>query len=183
MTLEETRPAAAEEGLSLDKAVLGPVPTKYTLGVHQQICENIKKGNRPVTAANMAGITSQVYYMWMKLGREGNPHVAQFVEDVELACGVAEGTAVKVITDSYFENPDNAKWWLERTRSAGFSKEVNEKVNGLLMEFMDRLELGLPPDLFNKVLSVASGAGLPEASGGAYFKLTPKAIDEESSDS
>ncbi len=175
MTLEDTRPAAAEAGQDLGHAVLGPPPPRYTVGVHQQICENIRAGNRPVTAANMAGITSSNFYMWMQLGRAGNPHLVQFVEDIEIATGTAEGEAVRVIKESFWENPDNAKWWLERTRSAGFSKEVNEKVNGLLMEFMDRLEAGLPADLYNKVLSVASGAGLPEHTGGrGHFQLTAK---------
>jgi hypothetical protein len=174
VTLEDTRPAAVVEGQDVNAAVLGPIPPRYTPGVHLQICDNIRAGNRPVTAANMAGITSQNFYMWMQLGRAGNPHLVQFVEDIEIATGQAEGSAVKVIQESFWENPDNAKWWLERTRSAGFSKEVNEKVSGLLNEFMDRLQIGLPPDIYDKVLAVASGAGLPEQSGRGHFQLAAK---------
>jgi len=168
MELADIRPAAAEAGQSYDRAVLGPVPPRYTVGVHKVICDYIREGNRPVTAAQMAGIPSGVFYQWMRLGKEGNPHVAQFAEDGEIAGGQAEGTAVKVVTSAFSEDADHAKWYLERTRPEGYSKEVNAKVHALLNDFIDRLQAGLEPDVFDKVLACASGAGLPEAQPGKF---------------
>lgn len=161
MSLEENNPAAAEANMGWHAAQLGPVPARYTIGVHQSICDNIRKGNRPITAAQMSGIPSNTFYQWMRLGKAGNPHLAKFVEDVELAGGDAEGKALASVVGA-FDDPDNAKWYLERTRAAGYSKEVNEKLTALLNEFMDRLQDGLPQNVFDMVLAVASGAGLPE---------------------
>lgn len=170
MSLEENRPAAAAAGQTLKAAQLGPIPSRYSTGAHQVICDNIRAGNRPVTAAQMAGIPSNIYYHWMKLGKEGNPHLAQFAEDVELACGVAEGNAVAAITSSYAD-PDNAKWWLERARASGYSKEVNLKVDAMINEFMDRLQSGLPPDIWDKVLAVGGGANLQISDGRTPLQL------------
>ncbi len=176
MNLADVRPAAAAAGESLADARLGKPPARYTLGVHQQICDNVRRGNRPVTAAQMAGIPSSTFYHWMKLGKEGNPHLFQFAEDVEIAGGEAEGTALSAITTS-FEDPENAKWYLERTRPAGYSKEVNSKVEAFINEFMDRLQDGLTPEMYAIVMGVAAGAGLPEA-GPARFQLPPKKTEE-----
>lgn len=112
----------------------------------------------------------------MKKGKAGDPVYKDFVDDIDVAIGEAEGKALDAITDA-FENPENAKWYLERARPAGYSKEVNLKVDAILNDFMDRLQDGLPPDIFDKVLAVASGAGLPEAAP-ARFTLPPaKVVD------
>lgn len=139
---------------------LPPPPSRYTPGLHEQICENIRKGNRPATAAGMAGIPSNTFYAWMKKGREGDPHLWKFAEDVELACHMAEGTAVASVAGpagAFVDDPDNAKWWLERMRADGFDKNANSKVAALLEDFMSRLEAALPPEIFNMVIAAASG--------------------------
>ncbi len=174
MNLEDTRPAAAEAGQSFDAAILGPIPARYTPAVHQVICENIRAGNRPVTAAQMAGIPSGVFYKWMQLGKEGNPHLYQFAEDVEVAGGHAEGKMLQIVTRD--EDPENAKWYLERTRPAGYSKEVNAKVEAILADVVARLRDGLTDKEYIKVLSLISG-GAAEAETPAKFQLSgPKVV-------
>lgn len=137
---------------------LGAPPKYYTRGVHEAIVDHIRRGNRPVVAAGLAGITSATFYGWMQRGREADPHLESFANDVELAMATAEGKAVeKIFGDTGFADPDNAKYWLERARPEGWSKETNAKVNALLVEFMERLERTLPPDVFRMVIAAASG--------------------------
>lgn len=149
---------------------IGPPPARYSQGLHAQIIANIKAGNRGVTAAQMAGLPSTTFYSWLRMGKEGNPHLVQFVEDVDVAGGCAEGAAVKAL--EVFQDADAAKFWLERTRPEGFSKEVNAKVNALLSEFIGRLREGLPDAIYRMVLAIGSGQVLEEAP--ATFQLTKK---------
>ncbi len=163
---------------------IGRPPRSYTRGLHDQIVLHIHNGNRPVTAAAMAGITSQTFYTWMRLGKAGDVHLAEFAEDVELAIGKAEGTALEAV--KAFADPENAKWYLERTRAAGFSKEVNAKVEGALQEFVQRLRDGLMPlparmmsgaDVYAMVVAIAGGQAAVELEGPARFQLV--AHDQE----
>jgi hypothetical protein len=172
VSIEKTRPAAVEAGQTLGAAQLGGPPARYTPGLHTQICENIRRGNRPVTAAQMAGIPSHVFYRWMNQGKAGDPHLWQFAEDVETACGQAEGIAVAVVTNAYMESPENAKWWLERSRPAGFSKEVNARVNGELEEFVRRLEMTLDAETFEKVMSAYAGQPTLAPASAPHAQLT-----------
>lgn len=114
------------------------------------IVKQIKAGNRPITAAQMAGLTRAEF-------RTRCRHDPEFARAIELAEGVAEGQAVRMVVESFATDPENAKWWLERGRSGGWSKQVQQLVNGQLEEFMARLEAGLPPDVFRRVLAVATG--------------------------
>lgn len=164
--------------MTFDAAVLGPIPARYTPAVHRVICDNIRAGNRPVTAAQMAGIPSSIFYQWMRMGKEGNPHLYQFAEDVEVAGGVAEGDMLKIVTEAAKnEDPEHAKWYLERTRPAGFSKEVNAKVEAILADVVVRLREGLTDKEYIKVLSLISG-GAAEVETPTRFQLAaPKVID------
>lgn len=168
--LENTEPVHPEQGPNL-----GPPPKSYTPAVHEAIITAIRRGNRPHIAAAAAGISSNTFYRWMQLGRDNDPHLWKFAEDVETAMAIAEGNAVASIAgpDGQFaENPDNAKWWLERTRADGYSKEAATKVNAMLEEFFKRLESNLPAlitqdmvgrPMFEIVLAAASGHTLASA--------------------
>ena len=142
---------------------IGDPPRKYTRAVHDRICDEIRKGNRPVVAASIAGITSSTFYEWIRRGKAGDPHLFEFSEDVELAYNQAEAEAVGVIKESFSsEDPtardtDNARWWLERARPDGFSKQVRTQVDGELQGFLLRLENALAPELFKQVLQVYMG--------------------------
>lgn len=182
-SLVETRPALAEGAPHPTQGTPLPAPPKrYTRGVHDQIVEYIKRGNRPNVAAGMAGIPSSTYYAWMRSGKEGDPHLAEFAEDVEMAMAVAEGQAVETIAGKQGDfngDPENARYWLERARADGWSKEANAKFNAMIDEFLNRLETNLPPDIYQLVISVASGATPELAAKRAPFQLTVGSREEE----
>jgi transposase-like protein len=190
--LVETRPAALEmESLHHPEQgpYLGPPPKRYSKALHEAIVANIKKGNRPVIAAAMAGIPSSTFYKWMQRGKEGHPHFWAFSEDVELAMAVAEGKAVEKIAgdDGEFQNdPENAKYWLERQRMEGWSKDANAKVQGMVSEFMERLENNLPavitPEMvgqpmFKFVIAAATGQTVTTAR--PTFQLTDGSEEDD----
>lgn len=177
--LNHTRPAAIEAGQSLQAVQMGRPPARYTVGVHQQICENIKKGARPVTAAQMAGIPSHMFYRWMNLGRNGDPHLYQFVEDVDLAIGVFEGRMTEKVVESTEEDPKQAQWVLERRFPEGYSKDVDAKVNAILANFMVGLKENLTTDEYYKVMAIKAGfAGSLESSPPKPLQLTINAESE-----
>jgi hypothetical protein len=158
--LIESRPGLEHDpsiAKSAPEAVLGNPPAKYTTAVHESIVNSIREGNRPHVAAGIAGITPATFYDWMKRGASGDPHLYQFAQDVELAKHVAEGEAVKVLKAAFKDDPDAAKWWLERARSDGYSKQVKTLVESQIEEFMKRLEEGLPPEIFEMVLAIYAG--------------------------
>lgn len=157
--------------------MIGSPPAKYTIAVHEAIIAHIKAGNRPIAAAAAAGITSNTFYDWMKRGRSGDPHLVQFYEDVEIAQGVAETTALAAVKPMNTMDGENAKWWLERARAAGYSKEVNARVEAALSEFVEKLRNGLPHEVYMMVLAAASGQAIESAPN--TFQLTAKPEDDE----
>lgn len=183
--LVETRPSVLLDGQPhhpTQGAYAPPPPKRYTPAVHEVIVENIKKGNRPHVAAAMAGIHSNEFYNWMRLGKEGHPSLYQFAIDVDLACGVAEGLAVAALSgEAGFSamEPELAKWWLERSRADGWSKEAATKVNSMLEEFFKRLENSLPPHIFQMVIAAASGQALPTQQSPALLMN----VDDQEDDS
>ncbi len=161
----------------------GKPPSRYSQGLHDQIVANIVKGNRPHVAAGMAGLPTTTFYAWMRMGKEGNVHLAQFVEDVEIACHKAEGNAIEILNNGFYaENlttaTENVKWWLTAARADGYSKEANAKANAMIAEFMARLETSLPPEIFQMVIAAATGHTL--AAEKQVFRLQP--ADEEAAD-
>jgi hypothetical protein len=136
----------------------GRVPTKYTKGLHENIVNLIKEGNRPEVAAIASGITADTFHNWLAQGRSGEIALWQFAADVDRAVAEAEVAAVKIVQQSATVlNPENAKWWLERGRSQGWSKQLQMLVKGELDSVMEKLREGLPPDLYLKVISVIAG--------------------------
>lgn len=161
--------------------MLGPVPRQYTRGLHDAIVQKIRQGNRPVAAAQQCGITAATFSRWMQLGKDGNPHLWQFAEDVECATAVPEGAAIASITgpEGKFDDPDNAKWWLERARPEGYSKEANAKVHGMIAEFLERLSANLPPEIFKMVVAAAAGHSPRLAAQYTPPELTSGSDEEE----
>ncbi len=179
MGIEHTRPAAVEAGQSLSAVKMGNPPVKYTIGVHNQICENIKKGNRPVTAAQMAGIPSHMFYRWMNQGKAGDPHLYQFAEDVELAIGFFESTVVAAVVDDIPNDIKSAHFLLERRFPEGYAKDVDAKVQAIMSDFVARLQEALTEPEIAKILSIYNGARNGSAQGA--FQLMAKPDDAEES--
>jgi hypothetical protein len=143
---------------------LGPPPRQYTRALHERLCEELRKGQRAQGACARAGITVATFYDWVRKGKNGDPHLWEFAQDVEIAFNTAEANAVDAITKTFTEvrddaKPDteNAKWMLERTRAEGYSKQVKTAVESQVKEFMIRLEAALPEAVFEQVLAVYLG--------------------------
>ncbi len=174
--LVATRPALADDYTAQhpeNGASVGPVPVRYSRAIHDLICDHIKAGNRPHVAAQMAGIPSATFYKWMQAGRANDAHLWEFARDVELAEGCAEGAALKVVVEAFKDDPARAQWYLERGRGAGWSKEVNTRVEAAIGDFMMRLRDGLDDETWRKVLAASSGEAMPELEGPSRFKLSP----------
>lgn len=177
--LLDARPALADDPLAqhpTNGESLGKPPAKYTLALHNDICERIKRFQRPVVAAQQAGITAATFYEWMKRGKAGDPHLYEFANDVEHAMSVAEGNAVDGVMNHPDAKPEDLKWWLERSRPDGYSKDVAQRVQAELENFMKRLEAGLDPATFEKVLGVFAGQPVTPA---LTAKPKPDDDDEE----
>lgn len=137
-------------------------PKKYTRAVHDVIVTAIREGNRPQVAAGMAGITGATFYEWVRRGKEGDPALWEFAQDVELAQHEAEGAAVKVIRDAAKMEPELAKWWLERARADGYAKQLKVQVDEAINAFLNRLEAALDPETFHKILAIYAGQYTPQ---------------------
>lgn len=174
-SLLEARPGLAfNEDEAVAPGSIGRPPAKYTRAVHDSIVENIKKFNRPLVAAQIAGISAAIYHHWMRLGKAGDPHLWEFADDVEQAMAVAEGLAIEKVVAAAEADPENFKWWLERSRPEAYSKDVAARVNGELENFVKRLELQLDPATFERVLACFAGQPAP-----AVALLTPHDPQEE----
>ncbi len=187
--LLEQRPALANE-VDVQHPSTGPCigdpPRKYTRAVHERICDELRKGQRAQGACARAGITTSTFYEWMRRGKAGDPWLHEFYEDVELAFNAAEATAVDVVVESFStkdvlaRDTDNAKWFLERARADGYSKQVKTAVEGQIRDFMMRLEKALDPATFEKVLAVYMGFSTAAQSAelaGSETKQLPEHTD------
>lgn len=164
---------------------LGDPPRKYTRAVHDVICAELEKGQRPQGACAKAGITMSTFHNWVKRGKEGDPWLYEFAEDVEIAINLAEHKALGVITDGFnAEDPDKidperAKWFLERTRSDGFSKQVKQVVENQIQDFLLRLEAALDGPTFERVLAVYLGQAPTAQIGNKEIRVLPEHGNQE----
>lgn len=165
--LLEQRAVLAEEihvdhPMTTDKP-MGPPPAKYTKALHERICEELRNGQRPQGACARAGITLATFHEWVRRGRNGDPWLYEFAQDVEIAYNTAEAVAVDTVVEAFttkdpeLRDPDAAKWFLERARPDGYSKQVKTAVESQIKEFMLRLEAALDPKVFEQVLAVYLG--------------------------
>jgi hypothetical protein len=86
-------------------------PTKLTGAIQAKVCEAIRGGNYRETAALWAGVPPETLSRWMK--KPGAKFVA-FRRAVLEAERAAEIRAVALVMKAAAEDPNHAKWWLER---------------------------------------------------------------------
>lgn len=159
----ETRPGAEDTpyiGHPINGPPIGRPPPNYTPAVLETIVRHIECGQRPQVAAALAGIPTNTFYRWMSDGKAGDPHLHEFYVAVERALAVAESKAVTAIAGSkgtFDADPDNAKWYLERTRPEGYSKDVAAKVHAELNAALEKLQLAFDPDTFDRIVAVLAG--------------------------
>src|SRR4051794_29215488 len=99
----------------------GGAPLKLTLERQTDICDAIRAGVRPETAAMYCGIGARTYYRWMAQGRaqDAEQCFVQFVEQVELALAEWEARDTLLIGEAAKTDWRAAAWGVGRRLAAG----------------------------------------------------------------
>ena len=94
----------------------GGARLKLTPELAARICDAIRAGVRPETAATYNGVGARSYYRWMQLGRaaDADPVYVEFVEQVEFALAEWEARDVLLIGEAAKTDWRAAAWRLER---------------------------------------------------------------------
>lgn len=78
----------------------------------QQVLEALQDGNYMETAAELAGLSKQTIYHWLKLGEQGQEPYKLFADAAKRACARAEAEAVKNVRNA---GKDPRFWAAEMT--------------------------------------------------------------------
>lgn len=145
-------------------------PTKLTPEVQRRIVKAVRCGNYGETAAASEGVQRSTYYEWMERGRKGESPFAEFADAVTRARAVAERRMVNVVRTDAVQNAESARWYLERSASDRWGRRdkltIESAVNAELDAMLAKLEAGLTPEEYDRVLAVlTSGSAGAEASG------------------
>ena len=99
--------------------------SKLTEERQLRICDAVRAGVRPETAAVYCGVSARSYYRWMQLGRaaDADPLYVGFVEAVEVALAEWEARDVLLIGEAAKEDWRAAAWRLERRLPKVYGQE------------------------------------------------------------
>lgn len=144
-------------------------PTKFDTEKGKQICGLLAGGNFLTDAAALVGVDVRTVERWIERGTQGQKIYAEFAQEVAKAR--AQFVASTIIKIRRQDGDWRAHAWiLEKLRPRQFGQQIRLHVDQEQREFLTRLERALPPDVFEKVLSVAAsdvgGGEAPIASGG-----------------
>jgi hypothetical protein len=108
----------------------GGAPLKLTPELQRDICDAIRAGVRPETAATYSGIGARTYYRWMAQGRaqDAEPCFEEFVDQVELALAEWEARDVLVIGEAAKTDWRAAAWRLERRLPKVYGKRERHEI-------------------------------------------------------
>ncbi len=121
----------------------------------QRVVELIRAGNYLEVAATAAGIHRSTLYRWMRHGRDQKRgRYRKFLNQVEKAQAEAESRDVALIAKAASEDWRAAAWRLERKAPRRYGPGVQLAVQQELDAVLGRLEKGLPPDQYDKVLQL-----------------------------
>jgi transposase-like protein len=121
----------------------------------QKICDLIRSGNYLEVAATAAGIHRTTLYRWMRHGRDQKRgRYRKFVNQVEKAQAEAESRDVALIAKAASTDWRAATWRLERKAPRRYGPRVQQAVQQELDAVLGRLEKGLPPDQYWRVLEL-----------------------------
>lgn len=132
-------------------------PRELTPDVQAKIVAALEDGNFRETAAMAAGVNAQTLRRWLKLGAHGEEPYASFAAACDAAEATAEASDIRDIGRAGREDWKALAWRQERKASSRWGLRVKLEVDQELSTFLDRLEKHLPPDLFQLVLTVATG--------------------------
>ena len=147
-------------------------PTKLTPEIHRRIVKAVRCGNYGEVAAQSEGVDKRTFYRWMELGQsDADEHedYRQFRHAVTRARAVAERRMVNVVRTDAVQNAESARWYLERSASDRWGRRdkltIESAVNAELDAMLAKLEAGLTPEEYDRVLAVlTSGSARAEAS-------------------
>jgi transposase-like protein len=142
----------------VSKRKLDPLVTERIYGL-------IRAGNTLEVAAAAAGIHRGTLHRWMKQGREQQHGLyPKFLAEVEKAKAEAEARDVALIAKAATADWRAAAWRLERRSPRRYGQKVQLSVQAEFDSAMDRLERGLTPEEYDKVLAlIAEEDDAPEA--------------------
>lgn len=138
-------------------------PPQYSRGLHIQICEYIRAGHHPETAAEMCGLSAGKYKAWVQRGNEGDPFLAEFARDVANAGAHAEADIASSVFEAAKKDAAIGIKWLERQRQARWNKPQLVAIESMMKGWLDTLERGLSEAEFVKVCRLLAGG---QAGGG-----------------
>ena len=129
---------------------------KLNAEMEQKIVERLRTGAFIDTAAQAAGVHRATLHRWMERGRKakrGRYH--DFLAAVTTAQAESEMRDNLYIAKAAVEDWRAAAWRLERRWPGRYGPRVQLLVQQEQEAFLDRLEKGLDPTTFRKVLELA----------------------------
>jgi transposase len=141
----------------------------------QRIIDLIRAGNYLEVAATAAGIHRSTLYRWMRHGRDQKRgRYRKFLSQVEKAQAEAEARDVAIIAKAAPDDWRAAAWRLERKAPRRYGPRVQLAVQQELEAVLGRLEKGLPPETYEKVLQIMTAEDNdPPAPAGTLERLPP----------
>jgi len=156
-------------------------PTKLTPALQARIVRAVREGNYPETAALSEGVSRSAFYEWMERGRKRELPYADFADAVTRARATAQRKMLGLVAKAAPKDPENARWYLERTAPDQFGRRDKLVVENLVSQELDallaRLERRLPPETYELVLAAladdAAGDGAADAPAGGEGRDGP----------
>jgi len=127
-------------------------------------------------AATAAGIHRSTLYRWLRHGRDQKRgRYRKFLSQVEKAQAEAESPDVALIAKAASEDWRAAAWRLERKAPRRYGPRVQLAVQQELDSVLGRLEKGLPPETYEKVLQLIAAEDdvVDERPAGNLERLPP----------
>jgi hypothetical protein len=123
--------------------------------VTQRVCDLIRAENYLEGAATAAGIHRTTLYRWMRHGRDQKRgRYRKFLNQVERAQAESESRDVALVAKAASEDWRAAAWRLERKAPRRYGPRVQLTVQQELEAVLTRLEKGLPPETYERVLQI-----------------------------
>ena len=128
---------------------------KLDAAVTQKVVDLIRAGNYLEVAATAAGIHRSTLHRWMKHGRDQERgRYRKFLTAVEKAQAESESRDVALIAKAASEDWRAAAWRLERKSPRRYGPRVQAAVQQELDGVLNRLEKGLAPEVYDRVLQL-----------------------------
>ena len=121
----------------------------------EKIVSLVRAGNYLETAATTAGIHRTTLHRWMRFGRDQKRgRYRKFLTAVEKAQAESESRDVALIAKAASADWKAAAWRLERKAPRRYGPRVQQAVQQELDAVLTRLEKGLAPEVYDRVLQL-----------------------------